>query len=85
MLYRLQHRGPAPDAHSFRVGIGDVAKRVSEEVAAMVKESGKRELNDEVDGLGGTVGYSIRFEDQTNEHTGEASSLFPSLLSYLRP
>lgn len=35
----------------------------------MVKESGKRELNDEVDGLGGTVGYSIRFEDQTNEHT----------------
>ena len=51
----------------------------------MVKESGKRELNDEVDGLGGTVGYSIRFEDQTNKHTGEASSLFPSLLSYLRP
>ena len=42
MLYRLQHRGPAPDAHSFRVGIGYVAKRVSEEVAAMVKESGKR-------------------------------------------
>ena len=68
-----------------RVAAMSVAKRVSEEVAAMVKESGKRELNDEVDGLGGTVGYSIRFEDQTNEHTGEASSLFPSLLSYLRP
>ena len=46
-----------------------VAKRVSEEVAAMVKESGKRELCDEIDGLGGTVGYSIRFEDQTSEHT----------------
>ena len=68
-----------------RVAAMSVAKRVSEEVAAMVKESGKRELNDEVDGLGGTVGYSIRFEDQTSEHTGEASSLFPSLLSYLRP
>ena len=52
-----------------RVAAMSVAKRVSEEVAAMVKESGKRELNDEVHGLGGTVGYSIRFEDLTNEHT----------------
>ncbi|KAL7483408.1 hypothetical protein ACHAW6_009063 [Cyclotella cf. meneghiniana] len=52
-----------------RVAAMSVAKRVSEEVAAMVKESGKRELKDEVDGLGGTVGYSIRFEDLTNEHT----------------
>eukprot|EP00804_Cyclotella_cryptica_P014633 CCRYP_012674-RA/>CCRYP_012674-RA protein AED:0.34 eAED:0.35 QI:0/0/0.5/1/0/0/2/437/1197 len=52
-----------------RVAAMSVAKRVSEEVAAMVKESGKRELNDEIDGLGGTVGYSIRFEDLTNEHT----------------
>ena len=52
-----------------RVAAMSVAKRVSEEVAAMVKDEGKRELNEEVDGLGGTVGYSIRFEDQTNEHT----------------
>lgn len=35
----------------------------------MVEDSGKRDLNDEVDGLGGTVGYSIRFEDLTNNHT----------------
>ena len=52
-----------------RVAAMSVAKRVSEEMAAMVKESGKRELSDEIDGLGGTVGYSIRFEDQTSEHT----------------
>ncbi|KAL7527338.1 hypothetical protein ACHAXR_001903, partial [Thalassiosira sp. AJA248-18] len=52
-----------------RVAAMSVAKRVSEEVAAMVKDSGKRPLDDERDGLGGTVGYSIRFEDQTNEHT----------------
>ena len=52
-----------------RVAAMSVAKRVSEEVAAMVEESGKRDLCDEVDGLGGTVGYSIRFEDLTNEHT----------------
>ena len=52
-----------------RVAAMSVAKRVSEEVAAMIEESGKRELKDEVDGLGGTVGYSIRFEDLTNEHT----------------
>jgi pre-mRNA-splicing factor ATP-dependent RNA helicase DHX38/PRP16 len=52
-----------------RVAAMSVAKRVSEEVAAMVEEHGKRDLNDEIDGLGGTVGYSIRFEDLTNEHT----------------
>ena len=52
-----------------RVAAMSVAKRVSEEVAAMVKDAGKRELTPEIDGLGGTVGYSIRFEDQTNEHT----------------
>eukprot|EP00970_Alexandrium_tamarense_P011621 scaffold2552_cov172-Alexandrium_tamarense.AAC.20 len=52
-----------------RVAAMSVAKRVSEEVAAMVEESGKRELEAERDGLGGTVGYSIRFEDQTNDHT----------------
>ena len=44
-----------------------VAKRVSEEVAASVKDKG-RELT-EVDQLGGTVGYAIRFEDCTSEHT----------------
>ena len=44
-----------------------VAKRVSEEVAAAVVESG-RTLT-EKDELGGTVGYSIRFEDCTSEHT----------------
>ncbi|KAL9186185.1 hypothetical protein ACHAXT_005423 [Thalassiosira profunda] len=52
-----------------RVAAMSVAKRVSEEVAAMVKEDGKRELEEERDGLGGTVGYSIRFEDQTSDHT----------------
>jgi len=52
-----------------RVAAMSVAKRVSEEAAAMVKDEGKRDIIPEVDGLGGTVGYSIRFEDQTNEHT----------------
>jgi len=52
-----------------RVAAMSVAKRVSEEVAAMVKEDGKRELDDERNILGGTVGYSIRFEDNTSEHT----------------
>lgn len=44
-----------------------VAKRVSEEVSEATKEKGK-ELT-EKDELGGTVGYAIRFEDQTSEHT----------------
>ena len=52
-----------------RVAAMSVAKRVSEEVVAMVKEDGKRSLDEERDSLGGTVGYSIRFEDQTSEHT----------------
>ena len=52
-----------------RVAAMSVAKRVSEEVAAMVKEDGKRPLDEERDSLGGTVGYSIRFEDQTSDHT----------------
>ncbi len=52
-----------------RVAAMSVAKRVSEEVAAMVKEDGKRSLDEGRDSLGGTVGYSIRFEDQTTEHT----------------
>mmetsp|Transcript_36732 Transcript_36732/g.77075 ORF Transcript_36732/g.77075 Transcript_36732/m.77075 type:complete len:806 (-) Transcript_36732:177-2594(-) len=52
-----------------RVAAMSVAKRVSEEVAATVKETKNRDWDDERDGLGGTVGYSIRFEDQTNEHT----------------
>ncbi|KAL7450794.1 hypothetical protein ACHAWC_002655, partial [Mediolabrus comicus] len=52
-----------------RVAAMSVAKRVSEEVAAMVKEDGKRSPDEERDSLGGTVGYSIRFEDQTSDHT----------------
>eukprot|EP00986_Skeletonema_menzelii_P008810 scaffold3836_cov137-Skeletonema_menzelii.AAC.6 len=52
-----------------RVAAMSVAKRVSEEVAAMVKEDGKRSLDEDRDSLGGTVGYSIRFEDQTTQHT----------------
>ena len=44
-----------------------VAKRVSEEVAASVKEKGLPMT--EKDQLGGTVGYNIRFEDITGEHT----------------
>jgi HrpA-like RNA helicase len=44
-----------------------VAKRVSEEVAASVKEKGQ--AVGEKDELGGTVGYAIHFEDQTSEHT----------------
>ena len=50
-----------------RVAAMSVAKRVSEEVASGVKEQGK-ELT-EKDELGGTVGYAIRFEDCTTEHT----------------
>lgn len=44
-----------------------VAKRVSEEVAASVVESGTPLAKK--DELGGTVGYSIRFEDCTSEDT----------------
>lgn len=40
-----------------------VAKRVSEEVAAGVKEKGLQ--FGEKEKLGGTVGYAIRFEDMT--------------------
>lgn len=50
-----------------RVAAMSVAKRVSEEVAAGVQESG-RELTG-ADELGGTVGYAIRFEDCTSEKT----------------
>jgi len=39
-----------------------VAKRVSEEVAAAQRDKGPG-------GLGGTAGYTIRFEDQTSERT----------------
>ena len=50
-----------------RVAAMSVAKRVSEEVAASVAEKGiALTAKDE---LGGTVGYSIRFEDQTTDHT----------------
>ena len=51
-----------------RVAAMSVAKRVSEEVAAAAKEKG-RETTAEKDELGGTVGYAIRFEDQTSDHT----------------
>jgi pre-mRNA-splicing factor ATP-dependent RNA helicase DHX38/PRP16 len=44
-----------------------VAKRVSEEVAASVTESGKTLTKK--DELGGTVGYAIRFEDCTSQDT----------------
>ena len=50
-----------------RVAAMSVAKRVSEEVAAMKTEKGLPLT--EQDELGGTVGYAIRFEDQTSEHT----------------
>jgi pre-mRNA-splicing factor ATP-dependent RNA helicase DHX38/PRP16 len=44
-----------------------VAQRVAEEVAALKKEKGLALT--EKDDLGGTVGYTIRFEDLTSEHT----------------
>lgn len=50
-----------------RVAAMSVAKRVSEEVAAGVQEKGLQ--LSEKDKLGGVVGYAIRFEDLTSEHT----------------
>ena len=50
-----------------RVAAMSVAKRVSEEVAAGLKETG-RQLT-EADQLAGTVGYAIRFEDCTSNKT----------------
>jgi len=50
-----------------RVAAMSVAKRVSEEVTAGVMEKGIP--LGEKDKLGGTVGYAIRFEDMTSEHT----------------
>jgi pre-mRNA-splicing factor ATP-dependent RNA helicase DHX38/PRP16 len=47
-----------------RVAAMSVAKRVSEEVAAGVREKGMP--LGEKDKLGGTVGYAIRFEDMTS-------------------
>ena len=52
-----------------RVAAMSVAKRVSEEVAACRREREGDTRETAADGLGGTVGYSIRFEDQTSEHT----------------
>jgi pre-mRNA-splicing factor ATP-dependent RNA helicase DHX38/PRP16 len=50
-----------------RVAAMSVAKRVSEEVADAIREKGQPlTVTDE---LGGTVGYAIRFEDQTSERT----------------
>jgi len=51
----------------FYIPAMSVAKRVSEEVAAGVEEKGTTLA--EKDQLGGTVGYAIRFEDCTSEHT----------------
>jgi pre-mRNA-splicing factor ATP-dependent RNA helicase DHX38/PRP16 len=50
-----------------RVAAMSVAKRVSEEVAAYVEARGDT-LTPKYE-LGGTVGYAIRFEDCTSEHT----------------
>lgn len=50
-----------------RVAAMSVAKRVCDEVAAGTKERG--ETLGEKDQLGGKVGYAIRFEDCTSEHT----------------
>ncbi|CAJ1936307.1 unnamed protein product [Cylindrotheca closterium] len=50
-----------------RVAAMSVAKRVSEEVAAGVKDAGNPSAEKEE--LGGKVGYAIRFEDCTTEHT----------------
>jgi len=50
-----------------RVAAMSVAKRVSEEVVAGLREQGK--VLSEVDKLGGRVGYAIRFEDQTTDET----------------
>lgn len=50
-----------------RVAAMSVAKRVSEEVTDAIREKGQTlTAKDE---LGGTVGYAIRFEDQTSERT----------------
>uniref|UniRef100_A0A7S4IHY6 RNA helicase n=1 Tax=Odontella aurita TaxID=265563 RepID=A0A7S4IHY6_9STRA len=52
-----------------RVAAMSVAKRVSEEVSSTtIEEKGKESLT-EKDELGGTVGYAIRFEDCTSDHT----------------
>lgn len=50
-----------------RVAAMSVAKRVTEEVSAMVQENGRSTT--EKENLGGTVGYSIRFEDCTSKDT----------------
>ena len=50
-----------------RVAAMSVAKRVADEVAAGVAETGAPLT--EKDQLGGTVGYAIRFEDCTSEAT----------------
>jgi len=50
-----------------RVAAMSVAKRVSEEVTSGVTEDGTDAGKKEE--LGGTVGYAIRFEDCTSEHT----------------
>lgn len=61
------HYGMIGCTQPRRVAAMSVAKRVSEEVAAGVVEKGMP--LSEKDNLGGTVGYAIRFEDLTSEHT----------------
>lgn len=50
-----------------RVAAMSVAKRVSEEMALLSQEKG--EQSNKKNELGGMVGYVIRFEDQTSDHT----------------
>lgn len=64
-----------------RVAAMSVAKRVSEEVAAGVREKGKS--LGEKDKLGGTVGYAIRFEDMTS--VSDDSSWSVGRILYLFP
>lgn len=53
-----------------RVAAMSVAKRVSDEVAACANEKGIATNDSKAEyELGGTVGYAIRFEDCTSQHT----------------
>jgi len=52
-----------------RVAAMSVAKRVSEEVTALITEQKPNHPLTKKEELGGTVGYAIRFEDCTSDHT----------------
>lgn len=60
-----------------------MAKRVSEEVTAGVKDKGRPMTEKEE--LGGTVGYKIRFEDMTTEMTKISYLTDGGRLSTCRP